>query len=68
MTKHVTGAALCPPVRLLRSRIAGALLSTIAMIATADAQSDYPNRPVQLIVPYGAAASQTSVCAFWRTS
>ena len=24
------------------------------MIATASAQSDYPNRPVQLIVPYGA--------------
>jgi tripartite-type tricarboxylate transporter receptor subunit TctC len=34
--------------------LAGALLSTIAMVATAKAQSDYPSRPVTLIVPYGA--------------
>jgi tripartite-type tricarboxylate transporter receptor subunit TctC len=34
--------------------IAGALLATIAMIATAGAQSDYPKGPVKLIVPYGA--------------
>jgi tripartite-type tricarboxylate transporter receptor subunit TctC len=34
--------------------IAGTLLSTIVMIVTTSAQSDYPNRPVQLIVPYGA--------------
>jgi tripartite-type tricarboxylate transporter receptor subunit TctC len=52
MTEHVTAAALC---RWLRgARIAGTLLSALAMIATASAQSDYPNRPVQLIVPYGA--------------
>jgi tripartite-type tricarboxylate transporter receptor subunit TctC len=31
--------------------IAGTLLSTIVMIVTTSAQSDYPNRPVQLIVP-----------------
>lgn len=55
MTKQVTVAALRRPARLLRSTcIASALLSTIAMVATAGAQSDYPNRPVQLIVPYGA--------------
>jgi tripartite-type tricarboxylate transporter receptor subunit TctC len=34
--------------------IAGALLCAVAMIMPANAQSDYPNRPVQLIVPYGA--------------
>ena len=32
----------------------GALLSAAALSAPAAAQSDYPNRPVQLIVPYGA--------------
>jgi tripartite-type tricarboxylate transporter receptor subunit TctC len=55
MAKHVTVAALCLPGRLLRGAcLAGALLSTIAMVATAKAQSDYPSRPVTLIVPYGA--------------
>src|SRR6185503_17486427 len=40
-----------------RSRTAGpalAALAAIAILATpAAAQSDYPNRPIQLIVPYG---------------
>src|SRR6516225_3544257 len=55
MIERVAVAVLCQPIRLLRKTfIAGTLLSTIAMIATASAQSDYPNRPVQLIVPYGA--------------
>ena len=55
MPERVTIAVLCRPVRLLRNMvIAGTLLSTIAMIVTASAQSDYPNRAVQLIVPYGA--------------
>ncbi len=40
--------------RLGRAGLATTLLATIAMIASAGAQSDYPNRPVQLIVPYGA--------------
>jgi tripartite-type tricarboxylate transporter receptor subunit TctC len=55
MTEHVTAAALCRPARWLRgASIAGAPLLVLATIATASAQSDYPNRPVQLIVPYGA--------------
>src|SRR6266702_6407789 len=55
MPERVTVAVLCQPVRLLRNMlIAGTLLSTIAMIVTASAQSDYPNRAVQLLVPYGA--------------
>src|SRR5882724_13464850 len=37
-----------------RASIAGALFFALATIATASAQTDYPNRPVQLIVPYGA--------------
>src|SRR5712692_4622088 len=52
MTEHVTAAALC--LWLRGGSIAGILLSAPGMIATASAQSDYPNRPVQLIVPYGA--------------
>src|SRR4029453_4756839 len=55
MIERVTVTVLCRPVRLLRNAlIAGTLLSSTAMIVTASAQSDYPNRPVQLIVPYGA--------------
>jgi tripartite-type tricarboxylate transporter receptor subunit TctC len=50
--KHVTAAAPC---RWLRgASVAATLLSALGMIATASAQSDYPIRPVQLIVPYGA--------------
>src|SRR5215471_18989548 len=52
MIECITVAVLCRPVRLLR--IAGTLFSIVTMIVTANAQSDYPNRPVQLIVPYGA--------------
>ena len=33
--------------------LAGAILAGIAPFATAAVQSEYPNRPVQLIVPYG---------------
>ena len=55
MIERVTVAVLCRPVRLLRNTlIAGTLLSSTAMSVTASAQSEYPNRPVQLIVPYGA--------------
>ena len=39
--------------RLRGAGIAGALLA-VALSATANAQSNYPNRPIQLIVPYGA--------------
>jgi hypothetical protein len=53
MIEGVTVAVLCRTVRLLRNTlIAGTLLSSTAMIVTASAQSDYPNRPVQLIVPF----------------
>jgi|SRR5262245_58780033 len=55
MIERATVAVLCRPVRLLRKTfIAGTLLSTIVMIVATSAQSDYPTRPVQLIVPYGA--------------
>src|SRR5215510_4179874 len=55
MIERVIVAGLYRPVRLLRNTlIAGTLFSTIAVIVTARAQSDYPNRPVQLIVPYAA--------------
>jgi len=55
MIERVTVAVLCRPVRLLRNTlITGTLLSSIAMSVTASAQSEYPNRPVQIIVPYGA--------------
>jgi tripartite-type tricarboxylate transporter receptor subunit TctC len=51
MTEHVTATARCRPARWLRG---ASIAGTLAMITTASAQSDYPNRPVQLIVPYGA--------------
>jgi tripartite-type tricarboxylate transporter receptor subunit TctC len=35
------------------SRIAFVLLALAALIAPARAQSDYPSRPIQLVVPYG---------------
>ncbi len=55
MTGHVTVAEPHRLSRLLRSTcIASALLATVVMAAPAAAQSDYPSRPVQLIVPYGA--------------
>src|SRR5262249_52872268 len=55
MIERIIVAGLYRPVRLLRHLlIAGPLFSTIGMIATARAQSDYPNRPVQLVVPYAA--------------
>ena len=39
--------------RVCGAGIAGALLA-VALSATANAQSNYPNRPIQLVVPYGA--------------
>ena len=35
------------------SRLAASLLAVLAVAAPAAAQSDYPNRPIQLVVPYG---------------
>src|ERR1700742_4248153 len=37
----------------VRYTIAGTLLATLVFSASANAQSDYPSRPIQLIVPYG---------------
>jgi hypothetical protein len=55
MTERVTPPSLRWPTRWLRGiGIAGTLAPAIAMFATARAQSNYPNRPVQIIVPYGA--------------
>src|SRR5712691_10247592 len=55
MTELITATAQCRPTRWLRgASIAGTLISAIGMSGTAGAQSDYPTRPVQLIVPYGA--------------
>jgi tripartite-type tricarboxylate transporter receptor subunit TctC len=36
-----------------RCRIAGTILVSLIFGASANAQSDYPSRPIQLIVPYG---------------
>jgi tripartite-type tricarboxylate transporter receptor subunit TctC len=40
--------------RLGRSGFAGALIAALVLASPAAAQSDYPTRPIQLIVPYGA--------------
>jgi tripartite-type tricarboxylate transporter receptor subunit TctC len=54
MIRYATAAGLLRPFRSLRAAgIAGTLLA-IAPATTIHAQADYPNRPVQLIVPYGA--------------
>ena len=37
----------------VRYTIAGTFLATLVFSASANAQSDYPSRPIQLIVPYG---------------
>jgi len=37
-----------------RAGFAAALAAMLALLVPAHAQSDYPNRPVQIIVPYGA--------------
>ncbi len=54
-----------------RARVTGftlAALAAIAILATpAAAQSDYPNRPIQLIVPYGPGVADVA-CASWRKS
>lgn len=54
MNKQRTIANLCRQFFALRNLIiVAAVLFTMMMTATANAQSDYPVRPVQLIVPYG---------------
>ena len=37
-----------------RCTLGGLVLAVVAIATPASAQSDYPNRPIQLIVPYGA--------------
>ena len=37
-----------------RCKLLGMVLAAGAIASPAGAQSDYPNRPIQLIVPYGA--------------
>lgn len=49
MTKY----AIAARVRSAEATIAG-VVAALAIISAANAQSDYPNRPVTLIVPYGA--------------
>ncbi len=46
--------AMIAPRRWLRSLGVTSVLLTLVAVAPANAQSGYPNRPVQLIVPYGA--------------
>jgi tripartite-type tricarboxylate transporter receptor subunit TctC len=53
MTGRRSPAARRGPA-LRRRGIAGALVGAIAIAATAGAQPRYPDRPVMLIVPYGA--------------
>lgn len=54
MAKNLTVAALSRSIcRVVSTSTASALLSTFVMTAPAGAQSNYPNRSVQLIVPYG---------------
>ncbi len=53
MIEHVITAGQCRWLRAVG--IVGTLFSALGMIATGTgAQTEYPNRPVQLIVPYGA--------------
>jgi tripartite-type tricarboxylate transporter receptor subunit TctC len=55
MTEHDRGARLRRTARSLRGvGVAGLLTSTFALAVIASAQSRYPDRPVMLIVPYGA--------------
>jgi putative tricarboxylic transport membrane protein len=55
MTERLTMSVRHRPARLpLGPYIAAALLVTLAAMAPARAQTEYPTRPVQLIVPYGA--------------
>lgn len=57
MTRHAA-ADIGRSVRRLRGAgiagLAGAVLAAIPLAPAARAQSDYPNKPVHLIVPYGA--------------
>jgi tripartite-type tricarboxylate transporter receptor subunit TctC len=51
MTERVTATSVSRPIGRLRG--VSTLASAIAVIATAGAQSNYPSRPVQIIIPYG---------------
>ena len=53
MIRHLTVATIFSR-RGLRGVGAASVLSLFAVVAPAAAQSEYPSRPVQLIVPYGA--------------
>ena len=53
MIRHLTVATFSSRC-WLRGVGAASVLSLFAALAPAGAQSDYPSRPVQLIVPYGA--------------
>ena len=53
MIRHLTIATFSSRCGL-RGVGAASVLSLFAAVAPAAAQSEYPNRPVQLIVPYGA--------------
>jgi tripartite-type tricarboxylate transporter receptor subunit TctC len=54
MIEHVAVAADQSSSSRSYACLAAALAVMLAAIVAAHAQSDYPNRPVQLIVPYGA--------------
>ncbi|MGP0093192.1 MAG: Bug family tripartite tricarboxylate transporter substrate binding protein [Xanthobacteraceae bacterium] len=55
MTERVAATSVSRSARWLGcGGIAGVLASAIAVIGPAPAQSNYPDRPVQIIVPYGA--------------
>jgi tripartite-type tricarboxylate transporter receptor subunit TctC len=54
MTGHNTAPILCEPLRRFYNACAfAALVASFTVTAPCWAQSDYPNRPVHLIVPYG---------------
>ena len=54
MTKRINTSALCGPSHGLGNAcVAAGLVAVFAVNAPARAQSDYPHRAVQLIVPYG---------------
>lgn len=49
-----TSSRLCPPPRRLALGLAGAALGTLAVLCAplAHASSDYPSKPIKLVVPY----------------
>jgi tripartite-type tricarboxylate transporter receptor subunit TctC len=62
---RLAGAAACvPPPRhmgglIMRPRLVTVLLVAVALVASATTAiaADYPNKPIQLVVPYGAGGS-----------